>query len=392
MRTNTSTSITAIDPAAWDALDGGGSPFLRHAFLAALENSGCVGGLTGWQPSPITLHDEHGLAAAVPAYVKAHSFGEFVFDFSWAQAYAQHGLDYYPKLVLGVPFTPASGARLLIRPGLDVAKMRAALIDATRAFAEERDFSSIHGLFVTDADRAAFGTGGWLSRRDVQFHWHNQGYRDFDHYLEGFTAEKRKKARRERRRVAEDHIVFDTLLGSEIDRATIDEAFALHRDTFLRHGHEPYLTHAFFRALPQSAGDAFMIKRARIGRKTAAAAMFFWSRDALYGRYWGAHEQHHSLHFEACYHQGIDFCIERGIARFEPGTQGEHKVSRGFVPVNTWSTHWIVDPRFRAAIGDYLRREDPHVNDYASEIAQHVPYREGRRTARQTHSNLSRSK
>jgi len=382
MRTNISTSITGIDPAAWDALDAGGSPFLRHAFLASLERTGCVGAGTGWEPAPLTLYDERGLAAAVPAYVKAHSFGEFVFDFSWAQAYAQHGLAYYPKLVLGVPFTPASGARLLLRPDLDAAKTRGALIAAIHEFADARDFSSIHGLFVGDADRAAFENAGWLARHDVQFHWHNRGYRDFDHYLDSFTADKRKKARRERRRVAEEGITFETLLGDGIDRASLDEAYDLHRDTFLRHGHEPYLSRAFFREMPGALGERFMIKRAREGSATVAAAVFFWSEEALYGRYWGASAQHHSLHFETCYHQGIEFCIERGIQRFEPGTQGEHKVSRGFVPANTWSMHWIVDPRFRAAIGDYLRREGTHVDEYARDIESHVPYRDARRNAR----------
>jgi predicted N-acyltransferase len=382
MRTNISTSITATDSAAWDALDAGGSPFLRHAFLAQLEVTHCVGGATGWQPAPITLHDEKGLAAAVPAYIKAHSFGEFVFDFSWAQAYAQHGLAYYPKLVLGVPFTPASGARLLVRPDLDGARMRAALIAALHEYAETHACSSIHALFVDETDRAAFAAAGWLARHDVQFHWHNQQYRDFDHYLEGFTADKRKKAKRERRRVVEEGISFDTLLGTNLDRKAVDEIYDLHRDTFLRHGHEPYLTRAFFRQLPKSLGDNFMVKRARSGTETVAAAVFFWSAQALYGRYWGAVEQHHSLHFETCYHQGIEFCIERGIARFEPGTQGEHKVSRGFVPANTWSMHWIVDARFREAIGAYLEREGAHVDRYAREIEAHVPYRDARRDAR----------
>jgi predicted N-acyltransferase len=382
MRTNTSTSITELDSSAWDALDAGGSPFLRHAFLSALESTGCVGAGTGWQPAPITLHDDKGLAAAAPAYIKAHSFGEFVFDFSWAQAYAQHGLAYYPKLVLGVPFTPASGARLLVRPDLDAAKLRAQLITAIREFAAEFACSSIHGLFVADADREAMATDGWLARHDVQFHWHNRGYRDFDHYLEGFTADKRKKAKRERRRVLEEGVTFETLLGTELDRKCIDEVYDLHRDTFIRHGHEPYLTRALFRAMPQALGERFMVKRARHQGETAAAAVFFWSPEALYGRYWGASEQHHSLHFETCYHQGIEFCIERGIARFEPGTQGEHKVSRGFVPANTWSMHWIVDPRFRAAIGDYLRRESRHVDEYARDIEHHVPYRDARRIAR----------
>jgi predicted N-acyltransferase len=256
------------------------------------------------------------------------------------------------------------------------------LIAAVRDFAAARNFSSIHGLFVAEEDRAALAADGWLARQDVQFHWHNREYRDFDHYLEGFTAEKRKKARRERRRVVEQGISFETLLGASVERKAVDEAYDLHRDTFLRHGHEPYLTRAFFRAMPQALGDAFMIKRARLRNHTVAVAVFFWSTEALYGRYWGASEEHHSLHFETCYHQGVEFCIERGISRFEPGTQGEHKVSRGFVPSNTWSMHWIVDPRFRTAIGDYLRRESVHVDEYARDIDTHVPYRDARRVAR----------
>ncbi len=374
MRTSFSTSISDIDPAAWDALDTGGSPFLRHAFLATLERTGCVGAGSGWLPAPITLHDERGLAAATPAFLKAHSFGEFVFDFSWAQAYERHGLTYYPKLVLAVPFTPVSGARLLVRPDTPP-DTRARLIDATRDFAETRNLSSVHALFVGEADRAAFASAGWLARRDVQFHWRNHDYRSFDHYLESFTAEKRKKARRERRRVAEDGITFDTLHGTQIDRAAIDEAFDLHRGTFLQHHNEPYLTRACFRALPAAMGDDFLIKRARHGNETVAMAVFFRGGDALYGRYWGAYEQHHSLHFETCYHQGIEYCIENGISRFESGAQGEHKVARGFAPATTWSMHWIVDPRFRSAIADYLQREGEDREDYARFIEAHVPYR-----------------
>jgi predicted N-acyltransferase len=382
MRTSTSTSITDIDAAAWDALDAGGSPFLRHAFLAALEETRCVGAGTGWDPAPITLFDEHGLLAAAPAYIKAHSFGEFVFDFSWAQAYAQHGLAYHPKLVIGVPFTPATAPKLLVRPGVDAIKVRKTLVEAIQAYAELRNFSSIHGLFVTEDDRGAFVDAGWIPRTDVQFHWANRGYRDFSQHLEGFTTKARKNVHRERRRVAEDGLTCDTLLGPELNRRDIDEIYDLHRDTFLAHGHEPYLTREFFRALPGAIGEHFMVKRARLGGETVAAAVFYWSRDALYGRYWGTRHQFHSLHFELCYHQGIEFCIERGIARFEPGTQGEHKVSRGFVPQKTCSTHWIVDSRFRAAIGDYLRREGLHMDEYAREIEKHVPFRDARREAR----------
>ena len=380
MRTNISTSISDTDPAAWDALDAGGSPFLRHAFLATLESTGCVGAETGWYPAPITLHDERGIAAAAPAYVKAHSFGEFVFDFSWAQAYARHGLAYYPKLVLGVPFTPVSGARLLVRPDLDAAKTRGQLIAAIRDFAETRNLSSVHGLFVNEADRQAFDQAGWLARRDVQFHWTNHGYRDFDHYLESFTADKRKKTKRERRRVFEEGIHYETLRGTELSRPIVDEVFDLHRDTFLRHGNEPYLNRACFRKLPAALGDAFMVKRARLKDETVAAAVFLEGGGALYGRYWGACEQHHSLHFETCYHQGIEFCIERGIERFESGAQGEHKVARGFVPATTWSMHWIVEPRFRAAIADYLEREGEDREEYARFIDAHVPYKKNARS------------
>ena len=382
MRTNTSTSISDIDPAAWDALDSGGAPFLRHAFLAGLETTGCVGGRTGWIPAPITVHDEHGLAAAVPAYIKTHSFGEFVFDFSWAQAYAQHDLAYYPKLVLGVPFTPATAPRLLVRPGVDAPAARQALIRAIEEFAAARELSSVHGLFVPQEDRSALREAGWLPRFDVQFHWANQGYRDYDHFLEGFTARFRKNARRERRRITEAGLHCETLLGPDLDMA------ADRRDLrpASRHVPAPWqraLPDArLLSCLPQALGEQLMVKRARLGHETVAASVFYWNADALYGRYWGTREQFHSLHFELCYHQGIDFCIERGIGRFEPGTQGEHKVSRGFVPQRTWSMHWIVDARFRQAIGDYLRREAVHVDRYAREISQHVPYREGRREAR----------
>jgi len=382
MRTNISTSITDIDPAAWDALDNGGSPFLRHAFLSALETTGCIGRRTGWQSAPVTLFDERGLAAAAPAYVKSHSMGEFVFDQHWAQAYAQNGLSYYPKLLLGVPFTPATGARLLVRPDLDAVATRARLVGAVRDFAESQAFSSVHALFVDADSRAAFAGEGWLERHDVQFHWHNRDYRDFDHFLEGFTAEKRKKARRERRRVAEEGIEFETLLGTQLERAVIDEVYDLQRDTFHRHGHEPYLTRAFFQAMPGIAGDDLVIKRARRNGESVAASVFFRGRDVLYGRYWGTHENLHSLHFETCYHQGVDFCIDHGIALFDPGVQGEHKVNRGFVPATTWSMHWIVDSRFRAAIANALRHEGPHVDAYAREVEMHVPFRDARRTAR----------
>ena len=369
-----------IDPREWNALGGADCPFLRHEFLAALEHTGCVGAGTGWEPCPITLSDDRGLAAVAPAYIKSHSYGEFVFDFAWAQAYARYGRRYYPKLIVAVPFTPATGPRLLVRAGLDRGAVAKHLLEALQEHAAKRRLSSVHALFLDEPARAACEQAGWLLRRDSQFHWSNRGYPSFDAYLETFTADKRKKARRERRRVAEAGIRFETRFGSELDGRLLDTVYAFHRETFLRHGNDPYLTREFFSEIARTLGEALMVKVAlhrstRRAETPVAAAIFFWSPEALYGRYWGAAADFHSLHFETCYHQGIEFCIERGVQRFEPGTQGEHKVSRGFEPTLTWSAHYIADTGFREAIGDYLQREGGAIDDYAAEVREHVPYR-----------------
>ncbi len=373
-------SIDDLDREQWNGLAGTDSPFLRHEFLAALEHTGCLGAEAGWMPSYVTLRDARGLAAAAPAFVKSHSYGEFVFDFSWAQAYTRLRRRYYPKLTVAVPFTPATGGRLLVRPDLDGPRTRQSLIEAIEAHAGSESLSSAHVLFLEEADRAAFERARWLTRRDCQFHWTNHGYASFEQYLETFTAEKRKKARRERRRVAEAGIAFETWLGSALEREPrlLDRVYAFHRDTFLRHGHEPYLTRAFFGEIARALGDRLMVKLALRSGRPVAAAIFFFGPAALYGRYWGAEADYHSLHFEACYHQGIEFCIERGIQRFEPGTQGEHKVSRGFEPTITRSAHWITDPRFREAVREYLEREGEAIDAYAAEVQSHVPYRDRR--------------
>jgi predicted N-acyltransferase len=378
LRAGTVSRIGDIAAADWNRLDADGNPFLGHAFLSALESSGCVGDGTGWEPLYLTLHDDSGLAAAAPAWIKTHSYGEFVFDFAWAQAYSRHGLRYYPKLVVAAPFTPATGPRLLVRHGLDHGALAPALLAALAEVADRTGLSSTHVLFPRDADRATLAGEGWLLRRDCQFHWSNRGYASFEEFLAGFTAEKRKKARRERRRVVESGISFDTRLGSELGDEELAVAWELHRLTFLRHGHEPYLNLAFFAEAARTMGDRLMFKLARHEGRIVAAAIFFIGADTLYGRYWGAREDFHSLHFETCYHQGVEFCIERGLARFEPGTQGEHKVARGFEPALTWSAHRIGDGRFRAAIADYLRREAASVDEYAEAVRGHVPFRESR--------------
>jgi uncharacterized protein len=371
-------SIHGLNAGEWNALGARRNPFTRYEFLAALERTHCVGPGSGWEPRYLTLRDGGGLAGAVAAYLKRHSFGEFVFDFAWAKGYERAGRRYYPKLTVAAPFTPATGPRLLVRADLDQEAIAARLLGALEQHAESHGLSGVHVLFPDEAARAACERRGWLLRRDCQFHWSNRGYGSFEDYLGTFTAEKRKKARRERRRVAEAGVRFETRLGGELDERLLDRIYELHRDTFLRHGHEPYLTRTFFSDAARNLADALMVKLALHGKEVVAAAIFFYCEEALFGRYWGAAADYHSLHFEACYHQGIEFCIERGIARFEPGTQGEHKVSRGFEPAITYSAHYITDPDFRTAIAHYLEREASVVDAYAHEVQAHVPYR-GRR-------------
>jgi uncharacterized protein len=373
-------TIHGLDSAEWSALGALGNPFTRHEFLAALERTHCVGPGSGWEPRYLTLRDAHGLAAAAPAFLKRHSFGEFVFDFAWAKGYERLGRRYYPKLTLAAPFTPATGPRLLVRPDLDRAACSARLLEELEQHVASHGLSGVHALFLDEAARSACARRGWLLRRDCQFHWTNRGYASFEDYLESFTAEKRKKARRERRRVLEAGVHFETRLGGELSEALLDRVYELHRDTFLRHGHEPYLTRTFFSDVAHGLPESLMVKLAMHGRTVVAVAIFFCCEEALFGRYWGAAADYHSLHFETCYHQGIEFCIERGIARFEPGTQGEHKVARGFEPAITWSAHYIADTDFRAAISDYLEREGAAVDAYALEVQTHVPFR-GRRDA-----------
>jgi len=374
------TRVSELPAAEWNAL-AGDYPFLRHEFLAAIEDSGCASARSGWSPSHLLLFDHQGLAAAAPLYQKTHSWGEFVFDFAWARAAEQAGMAYYPKLVCAVPFTPASGPRLLCRADLDAAALRLQLLRAMRERLDAAQLSSVHALFLDEPARLACERDGWLLRRDCHFQWHNRGYRDFEDFLDGFSADKRKKARRERRRVAEQGIEFRTLRGDELDAGLLERVFLLHEVTFIRHGHTPYLNLAFFRRVARTLADRFFVKLAMRGGTAVAVAVFFRSADTLYGRYWGADADYHSLHFEACYYQGIDYCIANGLASFQPGTQGEHKIARGFEPALTWSAHWIADPALRRAIGAYLQREGAAIDAYASEADAHAPFRKGASTA-----------
>ncbi len=367
-------SISDIEPTSWNALAGSSQPFLTHEFLLALEETGCVTPATGWTPQHLVLHDADGLVGAMPLYRKENSRGEFVFDFAWANAYAEHGLRYFPKLVSAIPFTPVQGGRLLKRGGADASAIDSALITAVHRYAEAKQLSSWHILFPTPENLVSLEKARLILRKDCQFHWHNQDYASFDAFLATFTAEKRKKAKRERRRVAEAGIEFDTLLGGEVDDALWDTLYGFYADTFYRHGHEPYINLLFFKRIARILPDNMMLKIARHGNLPIAVAIFFIGSDALYGRYWGASGNFHSLHFETCYYQGIEYCIEHKLKRFEPGTQGEHKVPRGFVPTLTGSAHAILDDRFAAAIRDFARRECRGVLAYAAAVNEHVPY------------------
>ena len=365
-------SIASVPAQQWNALETGGNPFVRHEFLLTLERTGCVGGGTGWTPCHLLLQTASGeIEAALPLYSKSDSWGEFVFDWSWARAYQQAGLRYYPKLISMPPFTPATGPRLLAKTHNARAQLAAALIEYARA----QHVSSAHLLFVTDADRAALGSGDYLWRKDCQFHWHNRDYPSFDAFLATFRSEKRKKALRERRRVQENGISFRTLPGEAMDARLWEIVFGFSAGTFAVRGHEHYLNVDFFRSVSTALPGSVVVKLAEYEGMPIATAIFFRGGDTLYGRYWGAAAEFHSLHFETCYYQGIEYCIEQGLRRFEPGTQGEHKVPRGFEPTLTWSAHWIADPRFRRAIDSYLDQERTAVDQYMRQVQEHVPFK-----------------
>jgi hypothetical protein len=378
LHADTTGRLADVPAADWDGLDSAGNPFLQHGFLEALESCGCVGGESGWQPRHLLLRDDGGrLVGAIPRYVKAHSWGEFVFDWSWAQSYARAGLPYYPKQLAAIPFTPVTGPRLLVRRGADAAAVRTALARTMRDDAACHHHSGAHANFTTDEDQRALEAAGFLRRHDVRFLWRNRGYRDFDDFLDGFRADKRKKVRRERRRVAEAGIVFRSLRGESIERPLWDTIFAFSERTFLLHGNAHYLNAEFLAEVARrQPGSVIVILAERDGR-AVAAAIFFQGGGTLYGRYWGAAAQEDSLHFEACYYQGIEHCIRAGLDAFDPGTQGEHKLARGFEPTLTRSAHWLAHEGFAAAVSRYLERERAAVAEYATAAARHLPFQRG---------------
>ena len=368
-------SLGGVPEADWNHLVHDGNPFLKHQFLAALERHGCAGRVFGWHPRHLLGRVDGRLAAAVPLYLKENSYGEFVFDFAWARAYQQHGRTYYPKLVAAVPYTPATGSRLLTAPGVDRKQVARGLLEAALAQAERDGASSLHWLFLPEEEQALLTGLGLMPRIDVQFHWHNRGYRDFDHFLEGLTSKRRKNIRRERRQVAEAGLRLRLLHGDEVTAAEWALFADFYAKTFEERGSLPTLNAPFFTEIGRTLGRQVILVLAYDGARCVAGALMFRGDRVLYGRHWGTFGEFQSLHFEACYYQGIEYAIREGLERFEPGAQGEHKIWRGFLPVVTRSSHWIGDPLFARAIGDFLERERPAVADYKATLDAGSPYR-----------------
>jgi len=367
--------IAELDTATWNCLTTLGNPFVRHEFLAALEENGCVGGESGWQPVHLAAREDGRLVGALPCYLKSHSWGEFVFDFAWADAYARSGRSYYPKAVSAVPYTPASGPRLLVAPSSDAVRVKAALLEAARERMSALGASSFHCLFPSREDAEFFETQGYAIRLGCQYHWHNHDYRDFDHFLEGFSAEKRKKVKRERRRVREAGIEVLLLEGPEVTPTLWQVFYHFYRDTMLRKSGYLPLSLAFFRSVGQAMPENVVLALARWQGDYVAGALSFRGKDTLYGRYWGASQDFHSLHFELCYYAGIDYCIRNGLRRFEPGAQGEHKISRGFLPTATYSAHWLADPQLGRAVYQFLAREREQMRYHMASLDAHAPYK-----------------
>lgn len=355
---------------SWNEL-AGNEPFVRHEFFSALHDTGCACPQTGWTPRFITLWQNGWLAGAMPLYLKAHSYGEYVFDWAWADAYRRSGHRYYPKLLCAVPFTPITGKRLLAH----TPEQKSLMLNAALELARESGASSLHCLFPLDAEALQLQSHGLLLREGVQFHWENPGYRNFAEFLDTLSHRKRKNIRHERRKVQDAGITCERLEGAGITEAHWRFFTTCYNRTYLEHYSTPYLNLEFFMRLGETLPQHLLLIVARREGVPVASALNFHSQDRLYGRYWGALEFVPGLHFETCYYQAIEFCIARGIRCFEGGAQGEHKLARGFLPVKTWSAHWLAHPQFAQAIEKYLGQETLGIAHYIDELTEHSPFK-----------------
>lgn len=371
-------SIASVEAAQWNALAGDANPFIQHDFLLALEQHNCLTPW-GWQPQHCLMYDEDTLIGACPAYLKDNSYGEFVFDWAWADAYQKHGLDYYPKLVCAIPFTPAQGPRLLARQNhldsdgeiIEQAMIKKGLVDALLAYSENKKLSSAHFLFCENDDIAPLAESGLMQRYDYQFHWTNNNYQSFDDFLSRLTSKRRKNIKRERRKVAEGNVQIEVINGDQLNEEQWELLYAYYRVTFLKKSGAPTLTLDFFKAVAGKLRAFFAYHEGR----TVAAATCFEGKEKLYGRHWGCSDNYDSLHFEVCYYTGIEYCIEKQLQVFEPGAQGEHKIWRGFLPTRTRSAHWIACPDFKPAIADFLQREAAAMEDHGKLLLESSPYK-----------------
>jgi predicted N-acyltransferase len=359
----------------WNSITGTDYPFLRHEFLHALEASGSVGGQSGWDPKHALLFENETLVAVMPLYVKHHSYGEYVFDWSWADAYQRNGLPYYPKLVTAIPFTPATGPRLATK-GISIEAAALHFRQGIDQLLHQQNYSGWHLLFPNEEQKQAIENSALLERTAVQYHWFNDGYESFDDFLATFKSRQRKNLRKERERVFDQGVSIDMLTGDALTPEIWAKFFHFYQITYAkRSGHGGYLTADFFRRIGETLSSQTVMMMAYQNGEAVAAALNFRSRDTLYGRYWGASRDISGLHFEACYYQGIEYCISEGIQRFDPGAQGEHKIQRGFTPTTTYSLHSIQHPGFREAIARFLEEESNHLSHYTEDAKQRLPFR-----------------
>jgi predicted N-acyltransferase len=365
--------VGGIDPEQWDRLDHSPSPFLEHAFLHALEISGSVGPGTGWKPLFVVLRHDRELLGAVPAYIKSHSYGEYIFDWGWADGSRRSGVPYYPKLVVAVPFTPAAGKRILLAPGQgrETALM---LSRAVRELARDAGMSSVHWLFCTEDEQALLAGDGWLPRMTMQYHWLNRGWSTFDDFLGAMRGKRRRELRRERRQVRDAGIDVRMLTGDEMTDAHWDAMQRFYRDTTGRKWGTAYLEPSFFRLVGESMPHRVRFVAAERDGELIAGALNFQRDDAMFGRYWGCAEAHVALHFECCFYAAIEHCIAGGLVRYEAGAQGEHKIRRGFLPAPTYSAHWLAHSGLHAAVGDFVEHERRETEHAMRMLARRSPF------------------
>ena len=371
-------SIDQVAQQQWDSLDLDQNPFIKYQFLSALEQSGSVGGGSGWQPYHLLLHDDHQrLLGAVPCYLKAHSYGEYVFDWGWAHAYQRAGIAYYPRMVCAVPFTPATGSRLLVANAAagSAVEIRQRMAKALIEEAQRLQLSSVHCLFLPEQEVAGMVGSNWLPRHDLQFHWRNNQYQSFDEFLASFSSKKRKNVKRERRRVSDAGITMEVVAGGDLSAEQWRFFYRLYRHTAYKRGGTAYLTEDFFKLIGEHMADSVVMVFAKAGERYVAAALNFRGGQSLYGRYWGCLDEYDSLHFETCYYSAIEYCIDHQIEFYEAGAQGEHKLSRGFMPTTTRSAHWLAHPQFAEAVADFLDDERQQIAGYQNRLKDHAPFK-----------------